>query len=377
MANKLYCGWDVGGAHLKAALLDADGHVLRVLQLPCALWLGLQMLEAAIDQILLGFYASTKNAPLRHAVTMTGELVDLFANRQQGVQKISQVMQQKLGEELFFFCASMHENQHFVTHAQVAEHWQQIASANWFASAKWMAKSMPTGLLIDMGSTTTDFIVLHQGQPQCVGLNDAERMAAQELVYTGVVRTPLMAVTCTIEFKGQQTGIAAEYFATTADVYRLLAELPTNEDMADTADGKDKSTVATARRIARMIGRDVEEGTPDDWRNLALNFKQRQLAMLREAALQHIARLIKLAPTLTAVRVMGAGAGQFLIQQLVAELNQTKTTLTRGLDFQYIACNAADQMHFSSTENMGEIANWATICLPAVAVAKLALEQSR
>ena len=34
-------GWDVGGAHLKAALLDTSGALLQVVQVPCALWRGL------------------------------------------------------------------------------------------------------------------------------------------------------------------------------------------------------------------------------------------------------------------------------------------------------------------------------------------------
>lgn len=359
----LYCGWDVGGAHLKAALLDENGAVQRVTQVPCALWRGLEILEAAVAQILQDFQISTE---MVHAVTMTGELVDLFENRQQGVQEISRVMQQKLGDGTIFFCTNNENN--FVSASQVAAHWQMIASANWFASAKFMAQTMPTGLLIDMGSTTTDFIVLQSGAPHCVGLNDADRMTSQELLYTGVVRTPLMAIAQQIDFKGKLTGIAAEYFATTADVYRLLDELPSEEDMADTADGQAKTTFATARRIARMIGRDAEEATPEDWRDLANNFKKLQLKKLREAALQHIARLLALVPSLTTVNIVGAGAGQFLVKQLVDDLNKIKTTLTQDLNFQFIACDAADK-------NKQETANWAAICLPAVAVAKLAFYQ--
>lgn len=376
MANKLYCGWDVGGAHLKAALLDAEGHVLRVLQLPCALWLGLDMLQNAIDQILLDFYASTKNAPLRHGVTMTGELVDLFANRQEGVQEISRTMHEKLGEQAFFFCAHTNKVYDFVDYAAVNQHWPQIASANWLASASLIAKHMGTGLFIDMGSTTTDFVLLHHDKPQCLGFSDAARLASKELVYTGVVRTPLMALCQEVIFQGKPTGIAAEYFATTADVYRLLGELPTDEDMADTADGKDKSTVATARRIARMIGCDAEDAALEDWHALARNFKQLQLAMLQEAALQQIARLKKLATDLDHINIIGAGAGQFLLKALVEILNQQQTTMTEKIQFQYIDCGSLMLTNMEAENaQQNSLANWATICLPAVAAAKLAFDQ--
>ena len=43
-------GWDIGGAHLKAVLLDSEKNILKALQLPCELWRGLDRLEAAIHQ---------------------------------------------------------------------------------------------------------------------------------------------------------------------------------------------------------------------------------------------------------------------------------------------------------------------------------------
>ena len=44
-----------------------------------------------------------------------------------------------------------------------------------------------------MGSTTTDLIPVAAGQPASCGFDDAERLAHGELVYTGLVRTFLMA----------------------------------------------------------------------------------------------------------------------------------------------------------------------------------------
>ncbi len=85
-------GWDVGGAHLKAVLLDAQGNVEQVVQAPCPLWQGLHMLEQAIEEVLKKFNLSSA----LHAITMTGELVDLFASRQSGVYEISRVMHARL-----------------------------------------------------------------------------------------------------------------------------------------------------------------------------------------------------------------------------------------------------------------------------------------
>ena len=60
-------GWDIGGAHVKAALV-LDGRVREVRQCAAPLWQGLSHLDAAIDEIRAQW-------PLcdtaRHAVTMT------------------------------------------------------------------------------------------------------------------------------------------------------------------------------------------------------------------------------------------------------------------------------------------------------------------
>lgn len=85
-------GWDLGGAHLKAAHLDDRGKLRRVIQLPCPLWLGLDHLRLAVDGVMAAVPARIRY----HAVTMTGELVDLFDSRVQGVQRLASVMEEKL-----------------------------------------------------------------------------------------------------------------------------------------------------------------------------------------------------------------------------------------------------------------------------------------
>ena len=100
-------GWDVGGAHLKACLMQR-GQVVDVAQWACPLWQGLQHLEQALQ-------AARERWPAldgaTHAVTMTGEMVDLFADREDGVQRIAQHLSQFLQPAdpaaLQFFAASI------------------------------------------------------------------------------------------------------------------------------------------------------------------------------------------------------------------------------------------------------------------------------
>ena len=65
-------GWDIGGAHTKMARLDGRGRVLDVAQYPCALWLGLDRLDARLraelGQALGGMHQLQRAAPVGHRI---------------------------------------------------------------------------------------------------------------------------------------------------------------------------------------------------------------------------------------------------------------------------------------------------------------------
>lgn len=371
--NNQIIGWDVGGAHLKAALLDANGDLVKVIQVPCALWRGLPDLESAIDLILSNF----KHQTALHAITMTGELVDLFASRQAGVRAISRTMEEKLTGSKRFYAGQSRVNMSqatFVSLREVEQHWQTIASANWLASATYIGLQLKQlqmckhSLLIDIGSTTSDFVLLENHQPVCLGFTDAARMQTEELVYTGVTRTPLMASAQKIKFKNSMTSVAAEYFATTADVYRLTGDLQIADDMADTADGQDKSDLASTRRIARMIGHDVEDATLVDWIELAQAFKAQQLMRLSAVVSMHILRMKNNHQT-SEVLMIGAGVGCFLVKEIASSMNIQYVDVA-----QLIGENVVHIAH-AQFADLEAATHWATVCLPAVAVANLALNE--
>jgi probable H4MPT-linked C1 transfer pathway protein len=260
-------GWDIGGAHLKAALLNSQGEVLQVYQQPCLLWKGLAQLESAVEIILAALPAGEK----KHAITMTGELVDLFASRDDGVAQILATMQRYLSNEAILIYAGI---QGFISIEQIsAKHYEAIASANWLASASLVAQKIPAALFVDVGSTTTDILWCENQAVQAVGLTDFQRLQSQELIYTGIVRTAVMAVAQSVFFKGQAVGLMAEYFATMADVYRLTGDLTEAHDQTETADGAEKTVFASAKRLSRMIGYEFAEQDLELWRFVAFQLK--------------------------------------------------------------------------------------------------------
>lgn len=345
-------GWDIGGAHVKAVMLDAQGEIVRVLQLACALWKGLPLLEDAIKHVLHDWHIEA--AACDHAVTMTGELVDLFDNRLQGVRAIAETVQGYLPHAEFYL-ASATQGARFTERVTGQE--ADIASMNWHASAQCLATSMAGDamLVVDIGSTTSDITLCDQQQVLPAGWSDAERMAKQGLFYTGVVRTPLMALgPCITWSEAGQTQpeprhIAAEYFATTADVYRVLGELSPSYDLADTADGQGRAMVDSMRRLARMIGHDVEDKADDVWQSLALAFKATQLDYLQQAIQSAITNTASPVKTL-----VGLGAGSFLVAELAQRL---------GLAYQ----PATAWMPAGNVQLKQD----AEVCFPAYALARL------
>ena len=313
-------GWDIGGAHLKAALVDGDGDLAGLWQRPCPLWQGLDRLEQAVDAIL---GAAGVSAPL-HAVTMTGELADLFTGRDEGVRRIAETLRGRLPDGTILLYAGPRG---FVAPQDCGtEERALVASANWLASARYAARRLGHGLLVDIGSTTADLIPFRDGAARYQGYTDHERLRLGELVYAGVARTPLMAVADRLPFDGAMIPLMAELFATTADVYRLTGELPGHADPWPAADGGPKTVAGSARRLARMIGLDFLE--PADlpvWQRLAEDLRERQLARLGEAAARLMARenLDQNAP------LAGAGVGRFLARRLAERLQRPYVDMNR------------------------------------------------
>lgn len=340
-------GWDIGGAHIKAAVVDEKGEVKQVLLEACPLWKGLKELEQAVKIIL----KKLPTGPKLHAVTMTGELVDFFDSRAQGVIKIVQVMQQLLGgQKIRIFAGS----EGFLNPSIVSgEKVDAIASANWLASASLAAVKEEAALFIDVGSTTTDILVITDSKIQAKGMTDYQRLCSEELVYTGIVRTPVMAVAHRSFFDGSEVGLMAEYFATMADIYRLTGELNEKHDQTATADGGEKTVYGSARRLARMIGCDFHSSELFRWRQLAKNIRSQQMLIIQRAC----ERQLSSGSFPEQVRFIGGGIGRFLVEQLALQLG-----------YPYIDFSDLFEQKISDPDLT--IAD----CAPAVSVACLAIE---
>lgn len=269
-------GLDVGGAHLKVALVES-GRTIAVEPFPCPLWHGLDRLDAA-----LAAAAPLTARAKRFAVTMTGELSDLFPDRKTGVNALVGRIAKEFGPKTRFWMGA----KGFGSKSDALKSVTDVGSTNFLASAALVAQSEPDALLVDFGSTTVDIVPIRDGRPVPRGLTDAERQVTGELVYTGLTRTAVMGVASRAPFKGEWVGLAREYLATMADVRRILGELPDGVDQHATADGKGKSLPESLTRFARMLGRDARDGALPEWAVAAAFVRERQLRSIHDGALQ-------------------------------------------------------------------------------------------
>ena len=190
-----------------------------------------------------------------HAITMPGELVDLFENRAQGVERLIDTVTEALpGAKISSYAGQAG----FLGCDEARNQSCKVASANWRASTEFVAANLDDSLFIDLGSTTADIVPIAGAKVRALGQTDSERMIAEELVYTGVTRTPVMALARSVPFGGERQGLMAEHFATAADVHRLTGRLPDGVDQHPAADGGEKTPDGSARRLARMLGRDLD-----------------------------------------------------------------------------------------------------------------------
>jgi len=296
-------GLDIGGANIKAA--DTDGHAASI---PFEIWKDPDRLADVLDELVASFAAWNLLA-----VTMTAELADCFATKADGVRTVLRAVEQAARSKRIVVWQTGAE---FVAPEVAIEIPRLVAAANWHALATFAGRlvSDPSALLIDIGTTTTDIIPLQHGVPCPTGLTDCERLQAGELVYLGVRRTPICALTDSVPFQDAACPLAAELFATTLDVYLLRGDIAEDASDTDTANGKPATRGAAHDRIARMLCCDRTEVTFEEAVSMARHLADVQKRKIHVALDRVLDRLTPACAT-----VLISGSGSFLTRQLLAQ----------------------------------------------------------
>jgi probable H4MPT-linked C1 transfer pathway protein len=327
---------DIGGANLKAA----DGAGFGVTEV-FPLWQKRdQLAEALRRQIALV-------PKVDHiAVTMTGELADCFATKKEGVLSILDAVEEGSDRRhtRIYLTSGM------LVAMPIARRQPLLAAAsNWHALARFAGRFAATGpgMLIDVGSTTTDIIPLSDGTPTTIGRTDTNRLLNGELVYTGVERTPICALLPAVPFRGRKCPLAAELFSTTLDAYLTLGLLPEEPSNTNTADHRPATRAAALDRLARSICADRETFSETDARAMSEAVLEKQLARIT-TSLKHVLHRMPERPD----TIVLSGRGEFLARKVIQSLGllPEMVSLSKELGTELSRCAAAHALAVLATE---------------------------
>ncbi|MEO8090920.1 MAG: hydantoinase/oxoprolinase family protein [Gemmatimonadales bacterium] len=242
-------GWDIGGVNTKVTRLEvvSEGSVIRSKCLPFEL----KHDPGALAPTLTEAARAVGGAPGDlHAVTMTAELSQAFRTKREGVGFVLDALEGAFpGSRLHVYTVEGR----FVPPREARTLPLSVGAANWAATARLVARSVPTCVLLDVGTTSADLIPIVNGQVVVEGHTDPARLLSGELVYTGALRTPVEAVAPQVPLWGGSAGVAAEGFALIGDVHLWLGSLSPDDYTCRTPDGRPSTREFAGERLARTV----------------------------------------------------------------------------------------------------------------------------
>ena len=242
-------GWDIGGVNTKVARLSptAAGPVLRSASLAYEIKDDPLALADTLERA-----ASSVGSEMgdRHAVTMTAELSQAFHTKREGVEFILDALEATFpGCELYVYTVEGG----FLSTTDARKVPLLVSAANWTATASLVARSFPTCVLLDIGTTSADLIPVVNGEVRAQGRTDPERLLSGELVYTGALRTPAEAIASHVPLWDGDAGVAADGFALIGDAHLWLGRLEPTDYTCRPPDGNVPSRESAAERLARVV----------------------------------------------------------------------------------------------------------------------------
>ena len=240
-------GIDIGGAHLKIVGVNANKNVVYVDYISCKVWKGTKDLKKEFKRI----NATINNRSVKCGITMSAELCDNFKNRKHGATELMKVC--KTLEFINYFYISSSK---IFTKKPKYKH---LISMNWHSIGKFLEKKIDNAILIDFGSTTTDFVCIKNFKVINKYTDDFSRLNNHELLYSGFTRTPTFGLAHYINLNKKKLHIIPEFFSDTSDIYRILGELDKKVDLDNTANNGKKKVIDSLKRFSRSFGFDYEK----------------------------------------------------------------------------------------------------------------------
>ncbi|HEX5181171.1 MAG TPA: hydantoinase/oxoprolinase family protein [Gemmatimonadaceae bacterium] len=318
MTPTVVAGWDIGGVNLKIAVVE-DGRVVHARTRPFEI-------QRTPAELVDALHAAARAAALPpgcpHALTMTAELSQLFRTKREGVTFVLDAFSAAFrNDEISVYTV----DGCFVSPDEARHTPLRAAAANWRATASVIALTWPDATLVDIGSTTTDIIPIAAGAVVAAGRTDAERLSNGELLYLGVLRTPVEAIVHEVPLGGSAAGVSAEAFALSGDVHVWNGDLLPADYDTGTSDGRPVAREFVRERLARIVCADRESLDDRAVDHIAAHVADAQIART-SAALARVR-----ADTAPEAPVVAAGLGAFIAERAARRLMVSCVSLAETL----------------------------------------------
>lgn len=310
--KNLYIGWDIGGAHTKYAILKPNSSSIICKIYKCNLWSSLKDLSEKINRINKQYI---KKHHVINAITMSGEMSDIFSSRNEGVKEIIKLFDNLSSKNYIFV-----KDKGLSRYTKQKLKYLNIASMNWLAISKLLEKKDRNIIAIDVGSTTTDIILIKNFKCINKRFDDFSGLNSSELIYSGVLRTPINAIVQKIIISKREYNVIPENFATMSDVYRILSIISSKQDYTDTSDKRSKTKRHSMERLSRVFGFDYSEEKMKTLIKLSEKIMSVHLEQISCKIEKHIIDKFK---NTKEIKIIGMGIGSKLIE-IISKKNKWK-----------------------------------------------------
>jgi uncharacterized hydantoinase/oxoprolinase family protein len=149
--------------------------------------------------------------------------------------------------------------------------------------------------------------------------DDFSRLNNNELIYTGIIRTPIFSLKKKINYNGREFEIIPEQFSTTCDLFRIKKKIKNYFDIDEESSFSKKKVQNSYLRVARSFGLDFSKN------------KQKLINVFCELLIAHQLNIIKKNLNIlikkfmfkSKVPIVMSGIGQDILYDFLRESHNT------------------------------------------------------
>jgi probable H4MPT-linked C1 transfer pathway protein len=298
-------GWDIGGANTKAVFLRTENSCVEELRTEMKyfpVWKDPEKLVSVLSSLKEKIRGNAKVDAV--GLTMTAELSDAYPTKREGVTHVLACAAEAFAG-LPIFVLDVNAALRSMDDARAEP--LRVAASNWAATGWMVAQLVKTCVIVDVGSTSASIIPVVDGRVSAAGRTDLEKLMVGELVYTGSLRTNVVAIVNSVPLRGGTARVSSELFAQSGDVHLILGNINEEEYTTETADGRGKTRGEALARLARVVCADSEMLAEDEIVQIAKYVYDRQVEQVAEGLSQVYSRVKSLTKAEIPVVVTGLG----------------------------------------------------------------------